>query len=212
MGNLVNQSFAGQNFTGSTTPSMWVGNGDWSSVFNVTNATTEIFLHSTANQTSFPIYEGVYFGSLTADFGSPSFKELTNSTHTGAPLTLGAKIATNYQGLMLTASMWEQWVGLMLEIDTLVTPNFVCASRAGQDFNHNFCYLTKPCSSPEFNILWGYSFNIDFSLKKPTMNIGLGSLAFDQSGGCYFAVNGNELTHDIVIGALALQNFNVQFN
>jgi hypothetical protein len=114
MGNLVNQSFAGQNFTGSTTPSMWVGNGDWSSVFNVTNATTEIFLHSTANQTSFPIYEGVYFGSFDDTLGGADLQVLTNSTHTGAPMTLGAKIATNYQGLMLTASMWEQWVGLML--------------------------------------------------------------------------------------------------
>ena len=38
MGQLLNQSFAGANFTGNSTPSMFIGNGDWSSVFNVTDS------------------------------------------------------------------------------------------------------------------------------------------------------------------------------
>ena len=107
--------------------------------------------------------------------------------------------------------MWEQWLGLMTKISANVTNDLVCNSQTG-DFNHNFCYLTQSCSTPAYSKLWNYVFNIDFSLKKPTMNIGLGSLAVDYAGVCMLDVRGNEIEQNVIIGAFALQNFNVLFN
>lgn len=97
----------------------------------------------------------------------------------------------------------------MTRINSTVSNDLICASTAG-DFNHDFCYLASPCSS--YPQLWDYSFDIDFALKKPTMKIGLGSLAHDHADGCILEVHGNEVDTNVIIGALALQNFVVMFN
>lgn len=113
--------------------------------------------------------------------------------------------------------MWEQWVGLMTRINGNVTNDLVCLSQYPNEdqFEYkelNYCYLSQPCSTAAYAPLWNYTFNFDFAIKKPTMNVGLGSLAVDENGVCLLGVRGNTYTNTVTIGAFALQNFNVLFN
>ena len=142
-----------------------------------------------------------------------------NSTNQTEFLPLGysgssksALIALNFRGLGLPSYEWNQFTNLLYRVSETLANVLVCDPTVD-----GYCYLPKPCSDPDFQILWNYYIKVKFSSIDSYITTNLGSFAVDNTaeGRCDLYVqrlDGSVQSDKLVLGALWIQNFQAVFN
>lgn len=144
LGNVANQSFAGANYNMSSSPVIYLGNGDYSALLNQNS-----YYLATDGFGNFTTY-GIWFGTYVQ--GVNSYAELkyeSNTAITDTPLT--TIFASNFQGLGLPAYEYATFVNLMSRISENITTSLVR--------NDRIITIKESCSSSNLTSLWNYTLN-----------------------------------------------------
>lgn len=144
MGQIADQSFAGGSYDSTSKPKLYIGDGDYTTLFPQESANITLYTYSnTADQ----YLTGVAFGAASASLGT-QFIELADESNPNSILT-NAQFALTYQGLGLPLLDWQIFVSLMQSISQAVSEDLTCDSSPGKH-----CSLSKTCD--KYPDLWEY--------------------------------------------------------
>jgi len=149
-GPVTDQTFASGSAIDATKQLLYVGGGDYSTLFDATAANT---------LTLTPLEDGSY-QLEKAGFGKISFDKTTSEPGSAYYQALGypnqtqtAIIAPNFVGLGLPKSLWLQTANLLYKVDLTFNADLTCDDSQG-----GICHLAKSCSNYESAWSNGWSF------------------------------------------------------
>ena len=71
---------------------------------------------------------------------------------------------------------------LIQRISSAIWTDLICNEPYGSSAQDNYCFLTKPCNTPAYNVLWEYNLKIQFNFAGKYTNVNIGSFAYDHTG------------------------------
>jgi hypothetical protein len=145
-GPVTDQSFVGGSAIDTTKQLLYIGGGDYSTLFDETAKTT-LTLSPEADGTI--AFESMGFGFVTynteniTDPASGYYQKLGYPHQPQAAL-----IAPNFAGLGVPEYLWLQLTNLLYKVDSLFDKELTCIQEQG-----GMCHLASPCST--YTKVWG---------------------------------------------------------
>ena len=105
---------------------------------------------------------------------------------------------------------------LISRVSPQINQDLIRNEPYGSDTQDNYCFLVRPCNTPDYQVLWEYYLKIQFNFAGKYTDVNIGSFAYDNtySMSCILAIDqllpqadSSAMTKHVVLGSMWLQNF-----